>query len=845
MHRNGARQQPRSKCSHHHHHHTPIMQSSPGSPFQRRPTSSKNNPDTFSSFCAVHPPPNHMRMRTRNDEEFFGSGFRRSSSLRRSSNNNDGLSGSSGSSGGNHGLGGHLSRGLYPGRAERTRNDQQQQSSGGRNRSTSSNYRNNNNNMIINNNNNISDYRPGYLQDTLTSVRRSRDRAAASPSFSRTPSVRRSQNSKHKTSSSALNLSTRYETDRPALLRPTSLYYPTGTAVAAASPATPATAPVTGGLSAGSTMSSSKDTSGPYNFKTSSSSNNLSDYYRIYKPSNSSNGTGSGLISQKGGNFTRTGSFSHRQIQPPMATLASQTGSSISASSHSGKPESTFMRSFSFKAKTNDEHHSSMPCLNANFSLKPYKKSGPGGGPYTSSGPGDRSGGGGATLTPSSSTLVINSLAYQILPGQGVGKQQSDSHDLGSAGYSSPSSTTSSPQQSAAVLQGSASSPLAVRKRPVADDTDGHLAYLPGDVLGDRYEIISTLGEGTFGKVAKVRDLANGGATFALKIIKNIHKYREAAKLEINVLRKLNAKDPNGVHLCVRMFDSFNYFGHMCLTFEVLGESVFDFLKSNNYVPYPLNQVRHIAYQLCHAVKFMHDNRVTHTDLKPENILFVSNDWQVEEATWNPNGKRRTVRRMRDTRVKLIDFGSATFEWEHHSSVVSTRHYRAPEVILELGWSHPCDVWSIGCIIFELHQGHTLFQTHDNREHLAMMAKILGQPMTHNMVRKTRTKYFNPTTGLLEWDVNKPEARYTNQHCRMLQDYARGPPGQNNSLENSSNLGNPDIASMFDLIARMLEYESPHRITMKEALKHPYFDRLAGHERHSEDLSRHILRLQI
>ena len=53
----------------------------------------------------------------------------------------DGLSGSSGSSGGNHGLGGHLSRGLYPGRAERTRNDQQQQSSGGRNRSTSSNYR--------------------------------------------------------------------------------------------------------------------------------------------------------------------------------------------------------------------------------------------------------------------------------------------------------------------------------------------------------------------------------------------------------------------------------------------------------------------------------------------------------------------------------------------------------------------------------------------------------------------------------------------------------------------------------------------------------------------------------
>ena len=54
--------------------------------------------------------------------------------------------------------------------------------------------------------------------------------------------------------------------------------------------------------------------------------------------------------------------------------------------------------------------------------------------------------------------------------------------------------------------------------------------------------------------------------------------------------------------------------------------------------------------------------------------------------------------------MKLIDFGSATFDWEHHSTVVSTRHYRAPEVILELGWAQPCDVWSIGCIIFELYQ---------------------------------------------------------------------------------------------------------------------------------------------
>ena len=62
--------------------------------------------------------------------------------------------------------------------------------------------------------------------------------------------------------------------------------------------------------------------------------------------------------------------------------------------------------------------------------------------------------------------------------------------------------------------------------------------------MNDRYEILSTLGEGTFGKVVKVKDHEKEDYV-AMKIIKNIHKYREAAKLEINVLQKLNAKVRN------------------------------------------------------------------------------------------------------------------------------------------------------------------------------------------------------------------------------------------------------------------------------------------------------------
>jgi len=92
-----------------------------------------------------------------------------------------------------------------------------------------------------------------------------------------------------------------------------------------------------------------------------------------------------------------------------------------------------------------------------------------------------------------------------------------------------------------------------------------------------------------------------------------------------------------------------------------------------------------------------------------------------------------------NTEIRLIDFGSATFQDEYHSSVVSTRHYRAPEIILGLGWSFPCDIWSIGCILVEFFTGDALFQTHDNLEHLAMMEAVCdGKIDTHLVQQVTK-----------------------------------------------------------------------------------------------------------
>uniref|UniRef100_A0A1I8JNS0 Protein kinase domain-containing protein n=1 Tax=Macrostomum lignano TaxID=282301 RepID=A0A1I8JNS0_9PLAT len=352
----------------------------------------------------------------------------------------------------------------------------------------------------------------------------------------------------------------------------------------------------------------------------------------------------------------------------------------------------------------------------------------------------------GAEQTTSPTTIVSGHLTFKV-------SDQSSAREDQQQPETSEVTTEQSTAQSVTSGRSRRGGLLSKEKSPYRDDSDGHLIYAYGDVLKNRYRISKTLGEGTFGKDSAQRRVA-------VKIIKNVEKYREAAKLEINVLKKLEEKDPSGLHLCIKLLSWFEFYGHICLVFDLLGKSVFDFLKENDFAPYPIE----------------------HVPQKEEKMLDR-------------------------TDIRLIDFGSATFDHEHHSAVVSTRHYRAPEVILELGWSQPCDVWSIGCILFELYTGFTLFQTHENREHLAMMERILGH-VPYRMTRNSRAGYF--WHGRLDWDYHSNEGRYVRENCKPLHHrYMRDET--------------PDTRDLFDLMLRMLEYEPEDRVTLSAALEHAFF----------------------
>ncbi|RID78681.1 hypothetical protein BRARA_A01477 [Brassica rapa] len=346
------------------------------------------------------------------------------------------------------------------------------------------------------------------------------------------------------------------------------------------------------------------------------------------------------------------------------------------------------------------------------------------------------------------------------------------------------------------------------------DDKDGHYMFELGDDLTPRYKIYSKMGEGTFGQVLECWDRERKEMV-AVKIVRGVKKYREAAMIEIEMLQQLGKHDKGG-NRCVQIRNWFDYRNHICIVFEKLGSSLYDFLRKNNYRSFPIDLVREIGWQLLECVAFMHDLRMIHTDLKPENILLVSSDY-VKIPEYKGSRLQRDVsykRVPKSSAIKVIDFGSTTYERQEQSYIVSTRHYRAPEVILGLGWSYSCDVWSIGCIIVELCTGEALFQTHENLEHLAMMERVLG-PLPQQMLKKVdrhAEKYVR--RGRLDW----PDGATSRDSLKAV---LKLPRLQNLIMQHVDH----SAGDLINMVQGLLRFDPAERLTAREALRHPFFAR--------------------
>lgn len=313
------------------------------------------------------------------------------------------------------------------------------------------------------------------------------------------------------------------------------------------------------------------------------------------------------------------------------------------------------------------------------------------------------------------------------------------------------------------------------------DDSYGDYIVVIGDHIQYRYEVQSLLGKGTFGLVVKAVDHRNKEVV-AVKVIRNKRRFQQQGAVEVKVLQLLSHRDPEDRMGVVRFKGSFLFRHHLCLVFELLSLSLYDCLRNGGFKGLSLNLIRRIAIQLIVTMRYVKANRVIHCDLKPENVL-------LKQA--NKSG------------VKVIDFGSACFESERVYTYIQSRFYRAPEVILGIPYTASIDVWSLGCLLAELHTGVPLFPGDSEQDQLQCMMEVLGVPPETVLERSMRRKLFFEETGP-KVVVNKKGRKRVPGSLR-LQDVVRS----------------PDL-SFTDFLSQCLSWDSSTRLSPDSALQHPW-----------------------
>jgi serine/threonine protein kinase len=263
--------------------------------------------------------------------------------------------------------------------------------------------------------------------------------------------------------------------------------------------------------------------------------------------------------------------------------------------------------------------------------------------------------------------------------------------------------------------------------------------YIGSNVSPGRYQIVDLLGKGTFGQVVKCLDLETQDYV-AIKIVKNLPAYHNQGLVEVRILELINSQFDTEAYPMVKLLDKFVFRNHLCLVMELLNVSLFELIRQNQFKGLSLKLISVFVKQILQCLCALFEARIMHCDLKPENIL-------LEDAT-GPN-------------IKVIDFGSAAMEGQSVYSYIQSRFYRSPEVILGLPYRLPIDIWSLGCICFELFVGLPLFPGVNQHRMLARFIKFLDMPPAHMLSEGKETlKFFNrhSNTGTIaDWSLKTDE----------------------------------------------------------------------------------------
>ncbi|XP_043548083.1 serine/threonine-protein kinase Nek5-like isoform X2 [Chiloscyllium plagiosum] len=196
----------------------------------------------------------------------------------------------------------------------------------------------------------------------------------------------------------------------------------------------------------------------------------------------------------------------------------------------------------------------------------------------------------------------------------------------------------------------------------------------------DKYEVIKLLGQGAFGKafLVKAKDNNTRVVVKEIKTAKMHQKEREAALKEVTLMDKM--KHPN----IVKFLDSFEEGQSLFIVMEYCdGGDLMHRINMQHGVYFTEEQVLDWFVQICLGLKHIHDRKILHRDIKTQNIFLCN----------------------KGVTVKLGDFGIArmlnnTMDLAH--TCIGTPYYLSPEICANQPYNNKTDIWSLGCVLYEL-----------------------------------------------------------------------------------------------------------------------------------------------
>ena len=289
--------------------------------------------------------------------------------------------------------------------------------------------------------------------------------------------------------------------------------------------------------------------------------------------------------------------------------------------------------------------------------------------------------------------------------------------------------------------------------------------------MHNKFDVIGIVGEGAYGIVYKCRNKETKEYV-AIKKFKESEDeiVKKTMRRELKVLQVL--KNDN----IVEFKQAFKQKGNLYLVFEFIDKNLLELLEQSPTGLSP-QLIKNLIFQLCKAVKYLHDQNIIHRDVKPENLL-IDNKMNL----------------------KLCDFGFArkilNNKNENLTDYVATRWYRSPELLITGGIYGPeVDYWAIGCIMGELADGKPIFPGENEIDQIHCIQKVLGNLPDDQI----ETFYSNPIyAGKNLLNVEKPET-LERRYMGIL----------------------PKIAISF--MKGLLELDPKKRLCGEKVFQHPYF----------------------